>query len=126
MNKLDLIKDYLSVYACPLFILGNIDDLDINKYNVVSADCPKQNFIIFNRNPKWLNRALNNESDNNILIIKNFDKLSLEEQELFIDIICNNTISGEELPENLKIIINAEKECKLIPKIRGNVGFLKL
>ena len=55
-----------------------------------------------------------------------FDKISLENQRLFIDIICNNMVSSEKLPDNLKIIINSNTSCELIPEIREVIQYFEV
>ena len=58
------------------------------------------------------------KSDNNILVITDIDKVSLEKQGLLIDIIENNHISTVELPKNLKVVLHSNIKCKLNDKIR--------
>ncbi len=127
-KMLELIRECLVDYSTPLYIVGNIDDLNLNTNNIESVENVKRNFIIYNNNyPTWVTKAHNNSGNIfNMVIFKNFDSLNSEEQELFIDILCRNKISSEDLPEDLKIIINSEKECKLIPKIDDVVQKIRL
>ena len=122
------IKECLIDYSTPLYITGNIDVLVSLATVIISAEISKKELIIINdKYPEWLKKILNNLSkENNILIIKDFDKISTEEQKLFIDIICNNQISSEKLPDNLKIIINAEQKWQLIQEIREVVQYFEL
>lgn len=127
-KALELLRECLVDYSTPLYIVGNIDELNIATNNVVSVLEPKTSFAIINeRYPEWVNKSFENvNSMFNIVIFKDFDKLSLEEQNLFIDIVCSNKISSEDLPEDLKIILNSEKQCKLIPKIGDVVQQINL
>ena len=126
-NKLGLLKNLTIINECvidyvgPLFIFGNIDLLlNKNEVTVASACLPKEEFAIINSNiPSWVKQieAKSNES-NNILVITDMDKISLENQDLFLDLIENKQISTYELPENLKIILHASKKCEINPKLR--------
>ena len=49
------------------------------------------------------------------------DKISLEKQEILLDILENNQVSLEDLPENLKIILTATSKCDINSKIRDIV-----
>ena len=49
------------------------------------------------------------------------DKISIERQEILLDILEDNQISTEDLPENLKIILNSDKKCDVNLKIRDIV-----
>ncbi len=127
-KALELIRECLVDYSTPLYIVGNIDELNLATNNVISVLAPKSSFAIINESyPDWVNRAYENANNMfNIVVFKDFDKLSLEDQNLFTDIICNNRISSEDLPEDLKIILNSEKQCKLIPKISDVVQQIEL
>lgn len=128
LETLSCIKECLVDYSTPIYIKGNIEDLEPLATSIVSAKISKKELIILNNKiPEWLNKLLNNtESENNILIIKDFDKIKLEEQNLFIDIICENQISSVSLPENLKIIINSSEKCKLITKISDIIQYFEI
>ena len=122
------LEESIEEYSSPIFIVGLMSDLDDNQsITTLSATIPKEELIIQNNKyPEWLTKVVNNSLKNeNILFIKDFEDISVEEQKLFIDIICENTISSEELPENLKVIINAEYECPIIPEIREVVQYFK-
>ena len=45
---------------------------------------------------------------------------------LFLDIIENNQISNERLPDNLKIVLNSKERCDINPKIRDIVEYYEL
>ena len=62
----------------------------------------------------------------NILLIKNFDKISYDDQRMFIELVCKNSISSEKLPSNLKIIINSEEKCRLIPEIAEEIQYFEV
>ena len=128
-NNLLVIKECLIDYVGPLFVFGNIDWLlDGNDITIISATMPKEDFVILNnRVPKWVSDVnLRVDAKNNILIIKDMDKISVERQELLLDILDNNQISSEELPENLKIILNADVKCEVNNKIRDIVECYEL
>ena len=128
-DKLSVIKECLIDYVGPLFIFGDIDWLlDGNDITIISATMPKEDFVILNnRVPKWVSDVnLRMDAKNNILIIKDMDKISVEKQELLLDILDNNQISSEELPENLKIILNADVKCEVNNKIRDIVECYEL
>ena len=95
---------------------------------VQSATIDKRDLLILNENyPDWVLNVINNkEKIHNILVIRDFDKISIEEQKLFVDIICNNCVSSEKLPSNLKIVINSEKKCKIIPEIRDVIQYFEV
>ena len=128
IEKLELLKECLLDYVVPIYIVGNIDKLNFATDNIISATQGQLNLeIINNRYPLWLQKAIDNSGNlYNILIIKDFDKISLDEQSFFIDIICYKRISSQLLPDDLKIIVNSESECKLIPKLHDRFEFIKL
>lgn len=128
-DKLSVIKECLIDYVGPLFIFGDIDWLlDGNDITIISVTMPKEEFVILNnRVPKWVSDVnMRVDAKNNILIIKDMDKISVEKQELLLDILDNNQISSEELPENLKIILNADVKCEVNNKIRDIVECYEL
>ena len=128
-NKLLVIKESLIDYVGPLFIFGNIDWLlEGNDITIISATMPKEEFVILNnRVPKWVSDVKSCiDAKNNILIIKDMDKISIERQELLLDILDNNQISSETLPDNLKIILNADSRCEVNYKIRDIVECYEL
>lgn len=123
-KNLLVIKECLIDYVGPLFIFGDIESLlGEENLTIISATMPREEFVILNnRVPKWFDEVKTKASDiNNILIIKDMDKISLERQEILLDILENNQISTEELPENLKIILNADKKCDINGKVRDIV-----
>ena len=127
-EKRAALEECIEEYSSPIFIVGLMSDLDENQsITTLSATIPREELIIKNnRYPEWLTKVVNNSLKNeNILFIKDFEDISEEEQKLFIDIICENCISSEELPENLKVIINSEYECPIIPEIREVVQYFK-
>ena len=128
IEKLELLKECLLDYVVPIYIVGNIDKLNFATDNIISATQGQLNLeIINNKYPLWLQKAIDNSGNlYNILIIKDFDKISLDEQSFFIDIICYKRISSQLLPDDLKIIVNSESECKLIPKLHDRFEFIKL
>ena len=128
-EKQAAIEECIEDYSSPIFIVGTLDSVDETQtVTVLSATIPKEELIIKNEKyPEWLTKVINNSLKNeNILYIKDFEDISTEEQKLFIDIICDNNISSEELPENLKVIINSEYECPIIPEIREVIQYFKI
>ena len=115
--NLEAIKECIIDYSSPIFIIGDID-LNVKESTVIDANTPKENLIIMGREPAWVRKVFNNRNkEENILIIKNFDDLNLDRQALFMDIIRYNKVSSIDLPNNLKIIINAKKKTKIHPRI---------
>lgn len=126
-ENLRAIKECLMDYSGPIYIQGIINNLEALSLTTIYANMPKEHLIILNNEyPEWLKRVMDNRDKKNVLLIKNFDKISLEEQNLFLDIICKNTVSSVNLPENLKIIINSENRCELIPEIRDIVQYFEM
>ena len=122
--KLNAIKESLIDYVGPILIFGDISWLLENKdINVVSAISPKEKFMILDNNiPNWINNVEKRKDNiSNILIINDLDKISIDEQELLLDILEINKVSNRKLPNNLKIILNANKKCELISNIRDIV-----
>lgn len=113
-DKNKLFLEMYDCYACPIFVVG---DINVKNSVTISATIDKKELIIDNnKTPKWMYDIYKNKS--NTLIITDFDKITLEEQRLFIDIICDNRISSSDLPKLLKIIIVSKTDCALIPEIR--------
>ena len=126
-QKLSAIKECISYYSSPIFIVGSIDDFMSPHETVISATMPREELTIINgRFPNWYRKVYEKDKDNNILVITDFDRISEEEQKLFIDILCESRVSSEELPDNLKIVINAKKPCVIIPKIREVIQYFEL
>lgn len=128
-KKMLLVGESLFDYAGPLFVLGNIDML-MSGYNptIISATMPREEFVILNNCiPNWVNEVNAKANDsNNILIIKDMDKISVQRQEILLDILEDNQVSTENLPENLKIILNADKKCDISFKIRDLVEYYEI
>ncbi|MBR3210831.1 MAG: hypothetical protein IKF71_02705 [Bacilli bacterium] len=126
-EKIAAIKECLIEYVGPIYICGEIFDLNADSLTIIHADMPKEELIILNNHyPEWIKRVINNENKKNVLLIKDFDKISLEDQKLFVDIICKNRVSSELLPENLKIMINSNERCSLIPEIREVIQYFEV
>lgn len=128
-KKLLVIKESLVDYVGPIFIFGNVDWLfDNQNATVISAAMPREEFVILNNNvPKWVDEVnLKANDKNNILVIRDMDKVSLERQEILLDILEDNQISTEDLPENLKIILNASNKCDINVKVRDIVECYEL
>ena len=120
LKKLMVIKESLTDYVEPILVIGNIDWLLNSTVTIVSLMLPKEEFAILNdKIPSWVlqvrNKRINKE---NILVMTDFDKISIEKQELLLEILKDNKISSEDLPENLKIVLHARGRCNINPKIR--------
>ena len=78
-QALELIRECLVDYSSPLFIIGNIDEINLGTNNVVSLLEDKRNFIILNEKyPSWVIKSYENVNNMfNIVVFKDFDKLSL-------------------------------------------------
>ena len=127
-EKRAAIEECIEDYTSPIFIVGVLGDFNSDSVTTLSATIPREELIIRNNKyPEWLYKVFQNSLDGgeNILYIKDFQDISQEEQRLFIDIICENSISSEALPENLKIIINSKYECPIIPEIREVIQYFK-
>lgn len=128
-KKMLVIRESFIDYAGPIFVVGNIDWL-LNGLNpvIISAQAPKEEFIIINNHiPSWIIQVEHNKNNpNNVLVITDMDKISLEKQEILLDILKNNQISTEELPENLKIILNSDNKCDINFKIRDLVEYYEI
>lgn len=121
MKRLVVAKECLIDYTGPLFVFGNIDLLLSDQHpTIISAIMPREEFVILNnRVPNWVNEVKSKaNTGNNILVICDMDKISIEGQEILLDILEDNQISTERLPENLKIILHANEKCRINPKIR--------
>ena len=127
-SVMSIIEEALRDYSDPLYIIGNMDRDNGETITTISATMPREELVIIgNKYPDWYLKVVKNASkDNNILCIADFDKISTEEQKLFIDIICKQYISSEKLPENLKIIVNANEPCPLISEISEVVQYFEL
>ncbi|MBQ9012314.1 MAG: hypothetical protein IJ094_01865 [Bacilli bacterium] len=135
MNNYAEIKNKLVVFEClvdyagPILLIGDINWL-LNQYDatVISATIPKEELIIANNYmPKWVNEVRNKETlKTNILIITDFHKISIDKQELFLDILKNNQISSESLPDDLKIIVQADEKCIINQKVRDIVEYYEI
>ena len=102
------IKECLMDYVGPIYICGKVFDLSADSLTIIHATMPKEDLLILNnRYPEWVQRVKNNSMSKNILLIKDFDKISYDDQRMFIELVCKNSISSEKLPSNLKIIINS-------------------
>ena len=69
---------------------------------------------------------LKSNDSTNILVIKDMDKINVDRQEILLEILEDNQISTEKLPENLKIILNSELYCDINYKIRDIVELYKI
>ena len=119
-NFMNIIADALMDYVDPIYKVGDMDRNNGDSITTISATIPREELFIRNNvYPLWYSKVVNNSNkEHNILLITDFDKISTEEQKLFLDIICKQHFSSEKLPSNLKIIINSSVPCPLLPDIR--------
>lgn len=123
-ERLGVIKECLIDYVGPILIFGDISWLLENEdILVVSAINPKKKFMILDNNiPNWITEVEKRKDNlSNILIINDLDKISIDEQELLLDVLEINKVSNRKLPNNLKIVLNANNKCELISNIRDIV-----
>lgn len=126
-DKINAIRECLVEYTTPLYVCGVLNDVVVDSLTIIHANMPKEELIIIGNNyPDWIKKVKANGEGKNTLLIKDFDKISYDDQRLFLDIICNNSVSGEKLPNNLKIIINSSEKCNLIPEIREVIQFFEI
>lgn len=123
-----LLSECLRDYSMPILVVGSIKVANDQYVTSFSATIPREELIIRNdKRPNWYSNVIDNSLKTaNILYITDFDKISIEEQKLFIDIICRNTISGEKMPENLEIVINGNDKFPVLPEIMENVQFIEI
>ena len=124
LKKQIVIEESLTDYAGPILIFGNINWLIENKNVItVSLTMSRDNFaIINNKYPNWSIEVQNKANeDENILIINDIDKVDINRQEILLDILEDNEISTEKLPDNLKIILHSNNKCDISLKIRDIV-----
>lgn len=128
LEKLVCIKECLMDYSTPIYVVGDIELLKSLVNVLLPATISKKELVIINdKYPEWMVEVLKNASkENNVLMITDFDKISIEEQKLFVDIICNNQVSSEKLPDNLKIIITSNCECQILDDINEVIQFFEL
>jgi len=120
MEKFNVIQEALTDYSCPILVFGDIEQLLVGRTPaVVSITGPSNDFCIFGgRLPEWVSSVLSKaKAKTNLLVIKDMDKVDFEKQGLLFEILKNNQISSSPLPSNLKIILVADKVCKINPKI---------
>lgn len=127
-KALKLLSECLRDYSMPILVVGSIKVANDQYVTSFSATIPREELIIRNdKRPNWYSNVIDNSLKTaNILYITDFDKISIEEQKLFIDIICRNTISGETMPENLEIVINGNDKFPVLPEIMENVQFIEI
>ena len=127
-NVLETIKECLMDYSGPIFVAGLMNISEDDYITKLSATIPKEELLIIdNKYPDWYSKVVKNGHERtNILFIDDFDKISTEEQKLFMDIICRQYFCSEKLPSNLKIIIASDEVCTIIPEIREVIQFIEI
>ena len=127
-NGMNSIKEALVDYSDPIYIVGDMKKSISPSVVTISATMPQEELIIKNNEyPIWYLKVLRNSyKGNSILCIRDFDKISIEEQKLFLDIISKQYFSSEKLPPNLKIIIQSETPCQLLPEIEEVIQYYKV
>jgi len=124
MDVVIAIGESLVAYSSPILIIGNSNGMETLATKVIDATIPKEDLIIIgNKKPSWLEDIIN--SDKKLLYIDNFDKISLDDQRLFIDLIAKGRISSEVIP-GIKILIHADKEFPIIPEIGEEIQIYEM
>ena len=84
-----------------------------NNAVTVPANSPRDEFAILPKDgggyavPSWVKSVRDGKS--NLVIFRNIDMLSKEEQERFLQILKHKSISGVDLPKDLRIILTFRK-----------------
>ena len=115
MEVVMAIGESLVSYSSPILIIGNSNGMESLATARIDATGPKEDLIIIGtKRPSWLYAI--NKSEKKLLYIDNFDKISLDDQRLFIDIIAKGIISGE-IIRDIKILIHADNKFPIIPEL---------
>lgn len=126
----EILEEAIECYSGPILYIGKIDK-QLKKYDptTLSLVMEKSLFAIINKNvPIWiklLKLKENLRKENNILLIKDLDKVSEEDQGKILDIIKTNKISSFSLPQKLIVILNAEKEFEMSEELQRLVEIIR-
>lgn len=109
-EKLELLKKYVEFGEYPLLIQNTYINL-FNNEVTISANIDRselnghyENSIFYS--PKWYNELLDKSKDKQVvLVIDNIDKIKVEDQTKFIDILKYRKIGTFELPTNCLIVV---------------------
>ena len=126
----EILEEAIECYSGPILYIGKIDK-QLKKYDptTLSLVMEKSLFAIINKNvPIWiklLKLKENLRKEKNILLIKDLDKVSEEDQGKILDIIKTNKISSFSLPQKLIVILNAEKEFEMSEELQRLVEIIR-
>ena len=112
--KLKMLKNYIAVNVSPVLI-DFASNINIPESIKIPADCEVkelnghyegENFLA----PKWYNDLIN--TNGRIIIIKDIDSISKEEQLKFKELLEYKQISTFKIPDNTRIIVTAKNISK--------------
>ena len=104
-----LLKEYITGNIAPILMENKYLDL-IPEYAVVDASAPLEEFNGYYNDkgeflpPKWFDEA----NDKIILVIKDIDKINIEDQRKIIEILKYKKVSNFELNKNIIIIVTCD------------------
>lgn len=127
-KKMQVVKESIIDYAMPLFIVGECNLFTEQNATVISATCEKENFaIVTGHTPKWILEVSNKaDTNNNTLVITDIEKITVDEQEKFLEILKENQVSSVKLPKNLKIVMLSKEKCDISEKIARLVDYIEV
>jgi len=127
-NKMQVVKESIIDYAMPLFIVGKCSLFTEQNATVISATCEKGNFVIIGGyTPKWVSEVFSKaDTNNNTLVITDIEKIDIDEQEKFLELLKENQVSSVKLPKNLKIVILSKEKCDINEKIARLVDYIEV
>lgn len=109
-EKLKIFEDYIKLGISPLLVQNMSTDL-FDDSVVIDATISKEELNGHYENmefcpPVWYKELLEKSKANHvILIIKNINEISLEEQTKFVEILKYKKVSTFDLPENCLIVV---------------------
>ena len=127
-KKIQIVKESIVDYVIPLFIVGECNLFTEQNATIVSATCEKEDMAIISGNmPKWIAEIFGKASaNNNTLVITDIEKIAIDEQEKFLEILKENQISSVRLPKNLKIVMRSKVKCSINEKIARLIEYVEV
>ena len=113
MNKKEMILEYIKYNVAPILV-DFLSGSDFNNAIVLPAKVEKEELNGHYEDiefvpPKWFKELLNGKK---LLIIDKIDTISKDEQLKFIELLKYKKISTFDLPDDIRIIITANKISK--------------
>ena len=114
-DKMNMLKSYISVNVAPVLI-DFASNINIPKSVIIPANCEAkelnghyegEDFLA----PKWY-YDLTNTNEAKIIMIKDIDSISKEEQLKFKELLEYRQVSTFKIPENTRIILTATNISK--------------